>query len=154
MENLRDDVGEFDVIVAQWVFEHMRHPDKSIEILARHCKPGGYLIFMTTNIYSPLMAVSKFLPTSWKQSLKKRFLDVEKHDTYPTPYRINSPGKIYRIMAASGFHKVRLHLTQAYTYFAFNKFLLLLKIYLGKLIRPLPFSRMFRTHILGVYQKS
>ncbi|MFH1175235.1 MAG: class I SAM-dependent methyltransferase [bacterium] len=149
--NIPNSIGQFDVIIAQWVLEHMENPDKSFEEIERLAKPGGYFIFMTPNIYSPLILFSKICPIF----LKKRFrgkLGIKEEDTYPTCYRANSAAKINQILIRNNFEKVELKKAGVLTYFGFNKIALLKKIFFDRTVGRL-FGDLFKTHLTGVYRK-
>jgi SAM-dependent methyltransferase len=150
IDNMPDSMDKFDVVIAQWVMEHLEYPKKDISVISNLCKTGGYFIFMTTNIYSPLMLISKILPTRIKKLARKILLDVDDNDTYPTRYRINSTIRIDKYLSDAGFKKIELRLIGAPTYFSWCKPLMKLNILFNKIIgNKLPFL----THIVGIYKK-
>ena len=150
IEDTPADIGQFDVIVAQWVLEHLSDPEKTASALERLAKPGAYFIFMTTNIYSPLILASKILPTRVKKFLRHKLLGINENDTYPTQYKMNTPAKIDKILSQHGFERVSLKTTGVLSYFTFNNKALRVKVEFDKLFGKI--SR-FDTHIVGVYQK-
>jgi 2-polyprenyl-3-methyl-5-hydroxy-6-metoxy-1,4-benzoquinol methylase len=98
IENIPEAVGTFDVMVAQWVMEHLPHPVTAMQRLRDLCRPGGYFIFMTTNVWSPLIALSSMLPTRFKKWWRRGSLGINEADTFPTSYLMNTPGTIERIL--------------------------------------------------------
>ena len=64
--------NSFDVVIAQWVLEHMADPKRDIQAISKLCKRDGHFIFMTTNVYSPVMLFSKICPTFFKKLLRKK----------------------------------------------------------------------------------
>ncbi|MFH1236578.1 MAG: class I SAM-dependent methyltransferase [Parcubacteria group bacterium] len=147
-------LGTFDVITAQWVFEHLRDPKADLKRLSELCRPGGFIIFTTTNVRSPLMWLSKIVPTSIKKNLRKKLLGIEEKDTYPTVYRVNTPHTINEYMLDAGFVKVEVRTVGALAYFSFNTAILRLKVLFDRLIDPLGIFSSMNTHIVGVYQKT
>ena len=150
IENIPETTGEFDVVIAQWVLEHVQNPEKDIRKIQKLCKKNGHFIFMTTNIHSPLIMLSKILSTSSKKYLRKILFDIEEDDTYPTVYKINSVSKIDLYLSKNGFKKIEIKKTGVLTYFSWNKYILLCKILYDRTIgKVIP----IKTHIVGVYEK-
>jgi len=150
IQTIPDTIGQFDIVIAQWVLEHIQNPTKDMEKISSLCKSGGHFIFMTTNIYSPIMLVSKLLPTGLKKFLRKTLLNINENDTYPTPYKINSPSAIDKYLTKAGFKKVEIKTVGVLTYYSWNKYLLISKIFFDRTIgKIIP----VKTHIVGVYKK-
>ncbi|MCK5123361.1 MAG: class I SAM-dependent methyltransferase [Candidatus Pacebacteria bacterium] len=145
--------NSFDVVIAQWVLEHMDNPERDIRAISKLCKKDGHFIFMTTNVYSPVMLFSKICPTFLKKLLRKKMFGTDEDDTYPTKYRINSISKIDQVMRNNGFQKVDLKAVGTLGYFAFNKYILIGKIFLNKFCDKINFGSPFKTHLTGVYRK-
>ncbi len=140
----------FDVVIAQWVLEHLENPQTDIERIAKSCKSGGAFIFMTTNLYSPLMIFSKLLPIKIKKRLRSSCLNVDEDDTYKTYYRINTPKQINRILKNAGFEKLDLQLVEAQTYFSWSAILFFAW---GAFEKSVGAILPIKTHIVGVYKK-
>lgn len=153
IEELPDSLEKFDVIIGQWILEHLENPDAVVRRISGLGKPGSYFIFMTTNIYSPMVLLAKLTPTFLKKILKKFFLNIPLEDTYPAPYRINSVGKIDKHFTKHGFEKVEVKTVGVLTYFAFNRYVLRTKIFLDKILDRFSFTKIFNTHLVGVYRK-
>jgi SAM-dependent methyltransferase len=150
IDNIPDSIDKFDVVIAQWVMEHLEDPKKDIKVISNLCKTGGHFIFMTTNIYSPLMLISKILPIKIKKIIRRVLLGVDEDDTYPTRYKLNSYSRIEKYLGDAGFRKVELHLIGAPSYFSWCTPLMKFNILFNKIIgNKLPFL----THIVGVYKK-
>jgi ubiquinone/menaquinone biosynthesis C-methylase UbiE len=91
-----------DMIVSEFVLEHLENPEKVFQELYRILKPGGSFIFLTPNRYNPIMVLSGILPHfihDWfrDQILKK---GEETHKTY---YRANSYDRVVRLSQYAGF---------------------------------------------------
>lgn len=142
----------FDVVVAQWVLEHIENPERVCAAIARLTKPGGYFIFMTTNSSSPIIWISRIIPTNLKKRVLQACCGREERDTYKTSYKINNPLRIDEILMASNFQKVEVVLVPALGYFAFTPFTLIFAKAVISLLDLLHISR-FRTHIVGVYRR-
>lgn len=153
IEDLPDGAGMFDVVVAQWVFEHLENPEKAAEIIARHCVAGGCLLFVTSNLYSPVMLLSRIVPTAWKKFLKRVFLGIAERDTFQTYYRINTLSKIEAVLARAGFRRIALERVGAINYFAVSRSMLIGKIFWDRFFSRIRIFDFFQTHIVGVYGK-
>jgi 2-polyprenyl-3-methyl-5-hydroxy-6-metoxy-1,4-benzoquinol methylase len=150
IQDIPDNFGEFDVVIAQWVFEHLQNPSEDIKRISKLCKKDGHLIFMTTNIYSPIIFLSNLFPIALKKYLRKLFLKINEDDTYPTVYKINSIAKIDYYLSQNSFQKVEMKKVGVLTYFSWNKFILIAKILFDRTIgKIVP----VKTHIVGVYKK-
>jgi ubiquinone/menaquinone biosynthesis C-methylase UbiE len=91
----------FDVVIAQWVFEHVADAHKTVQEINRVLKPGGVFIYMTPNAHSPFIIFTRFFPISLKKLLRKKFLAINKLDTFPTHYRLNTLATLHKIFAST-----------------------------------------------------
>lgn len=154
IEHMPEFKEKFDVVVAQFVLEHVVNPDQVAEKIAKACVKGGHFIFMTGNIYSPLMLVSKITPTFLKKILKHVFLGIARHDTFPTKYRINSIAKLDFYFEKHGFKRIEVKRVGVLTYFAFSKPVLFAKAWLDRYIfDQFKIFQVFNTHLVGIYEK-
>lgn len=53
----------FDEIVCLWTLEHLPHPERALENMARALKPGGRLTIAVPNVASLKGVLTKFTPT-------------------------------------------------------------------------------------------
>jgi 2-polyprenyl-3-methyl-5-hydroxy-6-metoxy-1,4-benzoquinol methylase len=151
IENIPQSLGKFDVIIAQWVLEHIQNPKEDMKKIGSLCNKDGHFIFMTTNIYSPVTLISKVLSTGIKKKLRRKLFNIDEEDTYPTVYKINSASKIDYFLKEAGFEKVDIKKVGVLTYFSWNDFVLVGKIFFDKTIGRL--NILPKTHIVGVYKK-
>lgn len=73
------EIGEnqFDIVIAQSVFEHVKDWEKGIERVFQALKPGGVFYFTSTNKFSLVSGEYNFpfygwLPDRWRYTLRKR----------------------------------------------------------------------------------
>ncbi|NIO19639.1 MAG: methyltransferase domain-containing protein [Candidatus Aenigmarchaeota archaeon] len=143
----------FDVIVCQWVIEHLAHPKRVFREFARVLKPRGHLIVVTNSILNPLMLISFLLPRYMRDFLKKSLMPTcDEEDTFPTYYRCNSISKLSRILARLGFQELATCYSGDHSLFIFNQTIFKL-ILLFEKITNVPWFRPFKMHIAGHYQK-
>ena len=93
--------GSVDVIVADWVLEHVADPVSFSKEIERVLKPGGWLCARTPNRWGYVGIGARIIPNKMHTRLLKR-LWPERHDVdvFPVAYRLNSHGDIRRYFAA------------------------------------------------------
>jgi SAM-dependent methyltransferase len=143
----------FDIVIAQWVLEHVADATKTVREIERVLKPGGIFLFMTPNAWSPFVVGTRFIPIGLKKFLRKRFLSIDETDTFPTHYRMNTIGTLNKLFAKVGMQPIATQLIDCFTYFKFSKVLVWLSILGAKILQTIHIQT-FRHHLVGVYQKS
>jgi len=96
----------FDLVYANFVVEHLEHPERTFGEWRRVLRPGGHLVLLTSNRANPLMAVADRLPSRVRLSIKRRGAGAADRDVYPTRYRANTPQRLADAIAAAGFEPV------------------------------------------------
>lgn len=152
IENMPFPDNSFDVVIAQWVLEHVANAKKTVREVERVLKPGGAFLFLTPNARSPFVIGTRFVPIGFKKFLRKRFLSIDETDTFPTHYRMNTIGTLNHLFASVRMKPVTIELIDCFTYFKFNKPLVWLSI-LGARMMYMLKIKAFRHHLVGVYQK-
>lgn len=105
LERLPFNNETFDIIVCEWVIEHLQNPYLVSEEFLRVLKTDGVLIFIPPNILNPLVIFSKLIPNKIKDKILKRLLCVEEKDLFPLFLRWNSVFKINKITQKVGLKK-------------------------------------------------
>jgi len=82
-----------EIITLRLVVEHVPHANQLHEVF-RVLRPGGYLIILTTNLWSPVVFLPKIFPQSLRTKLIHRFFNEPAPDIFPTYHALNTPGKI------------------------------------------------------------
>ena len=101
----------FDLAFSDNVLEHLERPDEVFAEVARVLRPGGVFLVKTTNRrhYMPLLA--RLTPHGFHRfynALRGR----EPEDTFPTTYRVNTPGDLRRIAGGAGMDVVEVRLLE------------------------------------------
>ncbi len=144
----------FDLIVCEWVAEHLEHPQRVFDEFSRVLKKEGHLILFTPNVLNPLVFFSKIIPTKLKDTILKRFLDKEEDDLFPVYLRCNSLRKIKKVSKKANFKNEFLKTYYNPDYFIFSKFLhkFLINFYL--LLNKFKLFRFIKMYILVDYKNN
>jgi len=89
--------ASFDLIVSDWVLEHVAEPGDFAAEVARILKPGGWFCARTPNAWSPVALATRLVPNALHARLLRRVQpDRKARDVFPTAYRLNTPGALKR----------------------------------------------------------
>ena len=141
--------ASIDVCVSDYVLEHFEQPEIFFAECQRVLKPGGYLFFRTSNLFSYLGLAVKLIP----RRLHNRILgqvqpDRKEEDIFPTVYRCNTLPQIRRMLDKYGFEHSVYGYQAVPGYLGFSR----LSYYLGILyMKFLP--KGLRVHIIALARK-
>jgi SAM-dependent methyltransferase len=95
-----------DLVMSDWVCEHLPDPDAVFREIFRVLKPGGWVGFRTPNKWHYSMIASRSIPDKHHAKViavaqKSR----EKRDVFPKHYLMNTPRACRRILKSAGFAK-------------------------------------------------
>ena len=143
----------FDMVVAYMVFEHLPEPRLAFREYARVLKPGGYLVFKTPAVHTPLFLLAKLMPTRLHKRLKARIGTAE-GDVFPTYYRANKLSSLERELSAAGFQRDWVYtVDQTYAYLSHARWTYALGLLYSRLTRW-PILGWLRNQIIGIYRLS
>jgi SAM-dependent methyltransferase len=92
-----------DVIVFDWVMEHVTEPEPFVRELARVLKPGGTVLFRTVQRWSPAGIGASVVPNRWHVPLIRRLQPgMHSADVYPTAMKANTIRVIERLFGDNG----------------------------------------------------
>lgn len=96
-----------DLIVCDWVMEHLPDAQSFFSQAKRVLRPGGRLCIRTANAYSYVGILSKLIPNRLHVAVLRRAQDSRKaNDVFPTVYRCNTVFRLRAMMAKNGFENV------------------------------------------------
>ena len=145
----------FDVVICYNAIEHLRHPKEAFAEFHRVLKSGGALIFKTPCVTSPVFLLSRYLPFRWHQVVKTAVKRTEQSDIFPTFYRCNTLKLLDNNLKSAGFARKTLSsIEQTYDYLTFSRVTYAIGLLAGRTMHSLPWTRPFRSQIIGVYEKS
>jgi SAM-dependent methyltransferase len=95
--------GCCDIIVCDYVVEHITTPDHFFAEINRILKPKGTICIRTTNRYGYVAMVSSLIPNKLHSKVLHKVQDGRKEeDVFPTYYRCNTRGKLKRKFTENG----------------------------------------------------
>jgi SAM-dependent methyltransferase len=95
----------FDLATLRMVAEHVTNPEAVIGALARLVRPGGRVIVLTVDLWSPITLVSRIVPFPLHYPVKKFLWGGDEKDTFPTAYRMNTRRELRKVFARGGFRE-------------------------------------------------
>jgi SAM-dependent methyltransferase len=107
-EPLPFDDGSFDLVYANFVVEHLRHPEVTFREWRRILRPSGGLVLLTSNASNPYLAGARVLPERVRVVAKRVGPGVATRDVFPASYRANKPKTLRAMLASAGFQPVEL----------------------------------------------
>jgi len=138
----------FDLVCCSWVLEHLKEPGLAFSEVARVLREGGRFIFLTPNVWHPLLMLNRALRWT-KGRVVDRLYDRTEPDIFPAFYRANSRERIERLAQVAGFESISVRAIGDPTYLAFNDPLFHLACLLERVTPP-----SMLVHLVGVCVRS
>lgn len=157
VEELSFKTNTFHAVTNNWVLEHVKKPQKTIDEIYRIVEKGGFFLLRTPNILNYSIILSYLTSTRFHNRIRK--LNVKSEDTHahvdnvPTHYYANTKRRLKGYLERSGFEIVDIYYqgTAAEYLTFFRLFYILGKI--GDLITNLFFLRWLKKNIVCVARK-
>lgn len=144
--------ASFDLVISQWVVEHLARPRPVFAEISRVLRPGGHVLVFTTNAWNYVPLASRLLPDSLQQLLIARLLKRPTHESFPTFYRANTPAALTRLARSAGLAPVELRFVGNPFYLAFA--VPLFRLALGfEQLTDWSALRRFKLYLLAVFRK-
>lgn len=93
-----------DLVVTEWVVEHLPDPRQSFSEIGRILKPGGYLCLRTPNLWHYSCLGALMIPDRFHTAVRRALNHPhESEDVFPTLYRCNTVGRLTNTLSELGF---------------------------------------------------
>jgi SAM-dependent methyltransferase len=104
----------FDVVVSNYVVEHVTDPATHLSEIYRVLRPGGRYVFRTPNLLHYVALASWLTPHRVHVLLANplRNMPSDSHDPWPTAYAMNTPTAVRRHTGRAGFEIAQLDLVE------------------------------------------
>jgi SAM-dependent methyltransferase len=146
----------FDLVLSDFVLEHVNNPKLFLGEVYRVLKPGGKFFFRTPNKYHYVSLIARFTP-HWFHNLvanRVRGLNENTHEPYPTYHRLNSKKDITQLANQLGFSKIELLFVEANpSYLMFHEIPFLLGVFYERLVNRFVLLEQLRVCIFGKLTK-
>jgi SAM-dependent methyltransferase len=97
----------FDLVLADWVFEHLREPAPAIAEMARVLRPGGWVCARTTNRWGYVAIGARLIPRRLHQRVPHRLQPArEPESVFRGYYRLNTIRALKKAFPPSSFDLV------------------------------------------------
>jgi SAM-dependent methyltransferase len=137
-----------DVLTMRFVVEHLPSPEH-LRDAHRVLKPGGKLLFVTTNLRCPFVFIPRLIPYRWKNFLIRSLFKVQERDIFPTHHRLNTPTVVRKAIPGFSMESMRfvsdLNTTRLIVFLCYA---------LWHAVTMPKFLHSFRANIISVYTKS
>lgn len=143
----------FDLVVSQWLLEHLPSPRSFYRETSRVLRGAGRLLVVSNSLFCPLMLFNAGMPAFLRDNVKKALLPKEvEEDTFPTFYRANTEALSNRISGDAGFEQESFVYANDLSFFVFNKLLFAVLLLWDRLTETRPL-RPLRMHFIALYKK-
>lgn len=121
---------ECDLIVSDFVLEHVEDPELFFSECRRILRPGGRIALRTTNALGYVGLVSRLVPNRRHAAVVTRVQDGgrRERDVFPTTYRCNTTRRLRKTLARAGFDAVVYGFESEPRYFEFSRLLYALAV--------------------------
>lgn len=140
-----------DIVVSEFVLEHLKNPELVFKEIFRIVRPGGKFIFLTSNVLNLVMILSKILPLEAHRFLRRKLLKKEE-DACSTFYKTNTYRKLLKLGISVGFQEYEILRAGNPEYLGFCKPLACLSIIFEKIIDR-SFLNIFKMYLIGCFVK-
>lgn len=143
--------SSFDLVLADYVMEHLADPAQACREIHRVLKPGGFFFFRTNNLlhYTGVPSLVASNPVQKKVASR-----IGHPDPYKAYYRFNTTRSMRKALGQAGFQRQDLALVEEEpSYLMFHWFPLLAGIIYERAVNKLSMFQCLRANVFGLCQK-
>ncbi len=146
------DDASFDLVLSDWVVEHIEDPGQFLGEVHRVLRPGGSFFFRTPNKHHYVGMIAASTP-HWFHELvanRARGLGAGEHEPWPTYYRLNTRHEVESAGSRAGFRSVEVRIWEGPPdYMVFNTAAFLLGVAYERIVNRIEALESFRAYILA-----
>jgi ubiquinone/menaquinone biosynthesis C-methylase UbiE len=146
----------FNIVLSDFVLEHVKNPKLFLDEVYRVLKPGGMFFFRTPNKYHYVSLIARFTP-HWFHVLvanRVRYSHYDAHEPYLTYHRLNSKKDITQLANQLDFATIELRFFEANpSYFMFHEIPFLMGVGYERLVNHFALLEQLRVNIFGKLTK-
>ncbi|HEY0004467.1 MAG TPA: methyltransferase domain-containing protein [Pyrinomonadaceae bacterium] len=144
----------FNVVIMDFVVEHLEFPEKCASELFRILKPGGAVFFRTPNFYHYVALIAYLTPHSFHETYLQWLNKSRETDAFETFYRVNTRETVRRIFSQAGFTLEQVRMVEKEpTYLTFAAPAFLIGCGYERLVNNYSSLENFRANIFGFFSK-
>lgn len=141
-----------DVVVSTFVLEHIENSQIVFNQIYRVLKPGGVFIFITPNLFNPVIFFSKLCPFWLHRFLRRKLLHKIEEGTHKTYYRANTNFKLTNLAKVSKFSSMEILTVGNPEYLAFSRYTAVSAVLIEKMIDN-KLLELMKMYIIGYFKK-
>ncbi len=144
----------FDVVVMDFVIEHLEFPYQCAVEIARVLKPGGFLFFRTPNFYH-YVSITAFLTPQWVHRIVvRRLAEYEHVNPFETFYRANTRSAVEQVFGQANLIQREIIMLEKEPYYlTFAAPAFLIGYGYERLVNKYRCLSVFRSNILGCFSR-
>lgn len=113
-----------DIVVSDFVLEHIEDPDHYFSEVNRVLRSGGFFCARTANAYGYVSIIARLIPNKWHAKVLSNVQDDRREeDVFPTVYAVNTKSKLNRCLLQAHMHGVVYGHEAEPSYFHFSRVL-------------------------------
>jgi SAM-dependent methyltransferase len=106
--------GTFELVTANMVVEHLDHPERQFQEVARVLRSGGIFLYHTPNADNYQVRIARLVPDGLKAMMAGMLEGRRSEDVFPAHYRANTAMDAARLARASGLSVARIDFVSSY----------------------------------------
>lgn len=146
----------FDIVMSDYVNEHLKDPVAFCQEIHRVLVDGGMLIFRTPNLFHYVSIVGKLMPHIVSLKLANWLRDLPKGtpEPYPKYYRFNTKKRCIAVLNAIGFNVIEYEMIEKEpSYGMCSRILFIPFMIYERVVNATDLLSMFRANILCIARK-